>query len=78
LLLNYSSFTIAEVICPQIVHIVKEVALHLRQSGDFYDADAPLLPDPRVRDQLVFGFENQLQRQVEERLIQMKVKKMFK
>jgi len=76
--IGHYQFPFFQVICPQLVDIIKEVALHLRQSGDFYDADAPLLPDPRVRDQLVFGFENQLQKQVEERLIQMKVKKMFK
>jgi len=34
-----------------------------------------LLPDQRAGDQLVFGFEKQLQRQVEECLIQMKVSK---
>jgi len=68
-------FPFFQVVCPQIVDIIKEVALHLRQSGDSQDLDGPVLPDQRVGDQLVFEFEKQLQRQVEERLIKMKVRK---
>jgi len=68
-------FPFFQVICPQIVDIIKEVALHLRQSGDSQDLDSLVLPDQRVGDQLVFEFEKQLQRQVEERLIKMKVRK---
>ena len=65
-------FPFFQVICPQIVGIVKEVALHLRQSGDLQDGD-DRLPDQRVGDQVVFGFEHQLRKEVEDRLIQMKV-----
>jgi len=70
--IGHYQFPFFRLISPRIVDIVKEVALRLRQSGDLHDAGGPLLPDPRVRDQLVFGFEKQLQRQVEECLIQMK------
>ena len=71
--IGHYQFPFFQVISPRIVDIVKEVALHLRQSGDLHDTDGPSLPDQRAGDQLVFGFEKQLQRQVEECLIQMKV-----
>ena len=67
-------FPFFHVICPQIVNIIKEIALHLRQSNNL---DGPLLPDQRVEGQLVIEFENQLQQQVEECLIQMMVRKEY-
>ena len=67
-------FPFFHVVCPQIVNIIKEVALHLRQSND---TDDPSLPDERVGGQFVVEFENQLLRQVEERLIQMMVRKEY-
>ena len=68
-------FPFFQVVCPQIVNIIKEIALHLRQSDD---SDGPSLPDQRVGGQLVVEFENQLQQQVKEHLIQMMVRKLFK
>jgi len=75
--IGHYQFPFFQVICPQIVDIVKEVALHLRQSGGLRDTDGPLLPDQSAGDQPVFEFGKHLQRQVEDRLIQMKVKKDF-
>ena len=71
--IGHYQFPFFQVISPRIVDIVEKIALHLRQSGDLHDTDGPSFPDQRAGDQLVFGFEKQLQRQVEECLIQMKV-----
>jgi len=76
--IGHYKFPFFQVICPQIVDIVKEVALHLRksQTENLLDANGPQLPVQRARDQRDIGLEKQLNQQVEEHLIQlMKVNK---
>ena len=72
--IGHYQFPFFQVICSQIVDIVKEIALCLRksQTADLHDADRS---GRRVGNQPAFEFENELKRQVEERLIQEKVNK---